>query len=93
MQAVALPATFLFAPAMPAAASVGMHACLMMILAGLININPLYFIISAIVVHMGLVAWGFKEPHLEKVMQAKGYGYKSTKNLGKVEGFKQKYSP
>lgn len=94
-KAVAMPPNVMFAPMVPAAANMGLWSLLMMfsqvVFAG--TASPLLFIIGAIVSHIGLILWGFKEPHLSTVMQARGQSMRSTKNLKPTKDFKSKYVP
>ncbi len=94
-KAVAAPPMFLFAPLLPAAASMGLWAVLMMFSQVIIpgGINPLLFIIGGIISHIGLVYFGFKEPHLSTIVQARGQSLKATKSLVKVKEFKTFYAP
>ena len=93
LHAVANPATFLFAPMKPAIASLGMHFAAMMLAVGALDINPLLFIVAAVASHIGIIMWGFKEPHLERVLQARGMGYKATRNMAGKKTYRQKYTP
>jgi len=94
-KAVAAPQMFLFAPLIPAGASLGLWAVLMMfsqvIFGG--GANPLWFIMGAFTSHIALIVLGFKEPHLSTVMQARGQSMRPTTNLISAKGFRNKYVP
>ena len=88
LKAVAQPPKFLFAPMVPAIINLGVQLPFLFIGIGVMDINPLFFITTIVLVHAALVGAGFKEPHLSTMLQAYGQTYMRTTNLYAVKGNK-----
>lgn len=88
LKAVANPPKILWGPFLPVLLNLGLQFPLMFMAIGLGDINPLLFLISILIVHIVIVAFGVKEPHLSNMLQAFGQNYKPTRNLYKVKGMK-----
>lgn len=91
LKAVAQPPKFLLAPFVPAVINMGIQFPMLFIGIGLADANPLFFALSLIGVHLMLVAAGFKEPHLSKMLQGYGQTHKVSTNLYAVKG--NKFAP
>ena len=88
LKAVANPPKILWGPFVPVLMNLGIQFPLMFMAIGLGEINPLFFLISVLVIHIIIVAFGIKEPHMSNMLQAYGQTYRQTKNLYKVKGMK-----
>lgn len=73
LKAVAMPPRLFWAPALPAAINLGLQFCFLIICLGLTSINPLWFVISIVSVHIVIVILGVKEPHLSNMTKSRGY--------------------
>ena len=91
LKAVAQPPKFLFAPFVPALINLGIQFPMLFIGIGVGEMNPLYFIVSILLSHIGLAAYGAKEPHMSTMLQAFGQTRKVSKNLYSVKG--NKFAP
>lgn len=88
LKAVAQPPKFLFAPMVPAMINMGIQFPLLFMGIGVAEINPMFFILTILIAHGGLVGAGIKEPHLSTMMQAYGRSNKISTNLYTVRGNK-----
>jgi hypothetical protein len=87
LKAVAQPPKVLWAPMVPCVINLGVQfPVLFMGLSA--DLNPLVFVTTIILAHLGLVYAGIKEPHLSTMMQAYGQTSKRSKNLYSVRGNK-----
>ncbi len=88
LKAVANPPKILWGPFLPTLLNVGIQFPIMFMFIGLGDINPLVFVFSIVIVHVGVVLAGAKEPHLSSMIQAFGQTRKVTTNLYAVKGSK-----
>ncbi|MFV0627068.1 MAG: hypothetical protein ACK5N8_06955 [Alphaproteobacteria bacterium] len=91
LKAVANPPKILWGPFLPTLLNLGLQFPLMFISIAAIDINPLLFVMSIILVHLSIVAWGTREPHISNMIQAYGQTRVSTNNLYKEKG--NKFAP
>lgn len=91
LKAVAQPPKFLFAPFVPALVNLGIQFPMLFIGIGLADMNPLFFIVSILLSHAVITAYGVKEPHMSTMLQAYGQSNKISKNLYSVKG--NKFAP
>lgn len=87
-KAVANPPKILWGPFLPVILNLGVQFPLMFMFIGAFDINPIMFMATVILGHVGIVAAGVREPHISNMMQAYGQCYKPTNNLYKVKGSK-----
>ena len=71
-RAVAMPPRTFWAPSRPALFNLGVQLPMTFILNGFGFFNPLYIVVTILIVHLGIVALGVREPHLSKMMEAQG---------------------
>lgn len=88
LKAVANPPKILWGPFLPVLLNIGLQFPLMFMAIGAFKANPLFFLISILVVHLVIISLGVKEPHLSTMLQAFGQNYKPTANLYKSKGMK-----
>ena len=88
LKAVAMPPKFLWAPFLPALANLGVQFPMMFIIMGFVDYNPFLFVISIVIVHAFLVAYGAKEPHLSTLLASYGLFAGGSKNVYKSKGTK-----
>ena len=83
LKSVAMPPRVFWAPMFPMFVNFVLQMSIMMILMGAFpgEINPLTFIFTFLIVHIGLVAYGVREPHLSKIMQSRGPFLMTYKNV------------
>ncbi len=91
LKAVANPPKILWGPFLPVLLNIGLQFPLMFMAIGVFNMNPLFFLVSIVIVHVFIVSLGVKEPHLSTMIQAFGQTRKPTTNLYKVKG--DKFAP
>ena len=91
LKAVANPPKILWGPFLPVLLNIGLQFPLMFMAIGVFNMNPLFFLVSIVIVHVFIVSLGVKEPHLSTMIQAFGQTRKPTINLYKVKG--DKFAP
>jgi len=91
LKAVANPPKIFWGPFLPVLMNFGLQAPFLFIFIGAFNVNPLFFLVSVILVHIGLVFLGAKEPHISTMIRAFGQTNLTSKNLYKVKG--NKFAP
>jgi len=72
LRAVAMPPRLFWAPFIPACGNMAVQMACMFICMAITNINPLMFVASIVLVHVGLAVWGAKEPHLSNMAKSQG---------------------
>ena len=88
LKAVAQPPKFLFAPLVPALVNLGVQFPMLFMGIGVADVNPLFFIMTIISMHVFIATMGYKEPHLSTMMQAYGQTNKISNNLYAQKGNK-----
>ena len=90
LKAVAMPPRVFWAPMLPMVANFSVQMAIMVMLQGAFpgRIIPDFFIWSFVIVHIFLVIYGVKEPHLSKIMQAQGPFIKFYKKVYRCRGNK-----
>ena len=90
LKAVAMPPKIFFAPMMPAVLNCAVQMALMIALMGAFpgEINPLTFIFTFTIVHVILVVYGVREPHMSKILMSRGPFLMPTKNVYHSRGHK-----
>jgi len=91
LKAVANPPKIFWGPFLPVLLNFGLQAPFLFIFIGAFNVNPLVFLITIILVHIFLVFWGAKEPHISSMIRAYGQTNRTSRNLYKVKG--NKFAP
>ena len=91
LKAVANPPKILWGPFVPTLLNFGLQFPFMFMGIGIFNANPLVFVCSILAVHVFVVLYGAKEPHISKMISAFGQGRKVSTNLYKVKG--DKFAP
>ena len=91
LKAVAAPPKILWAPFVPVILNIGVQFPFMFAAIGTFEANPLIFVVTIAIVHLGIIIWANKEPHISNMMQAFGQCYHFTKNIYKVKG--KKFAP
>ena len=71
-RAVAMPPRLFWAPAKLVMANLGVQLPFTFMLNAFGDFNPIFLVISILVVHLGIIAAGVREPHLSKMMEAEG---------------------
>lgn len=72
LKAVAQPPKIFWGPVLPVMLNAGLQFPFMFMAIGLGDINPLFFVASIILIHLGIVAYGVREPHLSAMIQSFG---------------------
>ncbi len=88
LKAVANPPKILWGPFLPTLINLALQFPLMFMSIGVLKINPIFFLASIVLVHVAIVLYGSKEPHISAMIQAYGQTYRKTNNLYKVKGNK-----
>ena len=90
LKSVAMPPKVFWAPMMLMIVNFSIQMAIMMMVMGAFpgKVNPLVFLITFFLSHIGIVAYGVKEPHLSKMMQAQGPFIKFYKNVYRSRGKK-----
>ena len=91
LKAVANPPKILWGPFLPTLLNLGIQFPIMFISMGIFQMNPLIFVITIVLAHMGIIYWGGKEPHISAMIQAFGQGRRISNNLYKEKG--NKFAP
>jgi hypothetical protein len=92
LRAVATPPTIFWAPYLPAAINMGLHALLMVYGLSLLKISPLVFIVTLLLVHGFIAGQGARAPHLSTLIMCWARGLIPTKNLPRRRRVKR-YAP
>jgi hypothetical protein len=87
-KAVAQPPKIFWGPVLPVILNLGLQFPFMFMVLGLGDVNPLWFVVTIVLAHVGIIAAGVKEPHLSAMIQAFGKTNKVSTNLYKVRGNK-----
>ena len=89
LKAVCMPPRLFLAPFTLAIGNFVVQVALMFICLAFWEMNPLYTLISVVVVHILLIMAGTREPHLAHILQAGGLnGPATTHNIYKSKGVK-----
>ena len=90
LKAVAMPPKVFWAPMLPMIANFAVQMAIMIMVMGAFpgKVNPLTFIFTFTLVHVALVAYGVREPHMSKIMQSQGPFIKSYQTIYKSRGKK-----
>ena len=91
LKAVANPPKILWGPFLPTLLNLGVQFPIMFIFLGLVDVNPLFFVITIVSAHAFVVMWGVKEPHISSMIQAFGQTRRVTTNLYREKG--NKFAP
>ncbi len=88
LRAVAMPPRLFWAPMVPAMANLGLQFPMVFMFIAIWDINPLMMVVTILIVHLGLIAAGAKEPHLSNMMKSRGPFMKTYKNIYSERGTK-----
>lgn len=92
LKAVAMPPRIFWAPAVPAIINVAVQLSIMFLWItsdlGSGGSNPLFFIATIVFVHIFIIIYGVKEPHLSNMMRAWGPLASPSRNVYKGKGNK-----
>jgi len=91
LKAVANPPKILWGPFLPVLMNVGIQFPIMFMFLGTFDVNPLWFMVSLVSVHVFCIGLGVKEPHISTMIQAFGQTAKKTTNLYEEKG--NKFAP
>lgn len=91
LKAVANPPKILWGPFLPVLLNMGIQFPLMFMFMGIVQANPLWFMVSLLLGHVFVVLLGAREPHISTMIQAFGPTSKKTTNLYSVKG--NKFAP
>ena len=92
LKSVAMPPRVFWAPMVPAIVNFATQVPLMFIWIGLFGGNPIWAMVTVFSVHLMIVVYGAKEPHLSHMMLAWGQnGPMLTKNIHYSRG--NKFAP
>ncbi len=85
-----MPPKVFWAPMLPMIANFAVQMASMIMVMGAFpgKINPLTFMLTFTLVHVALVAYGVREPHMSKIMQSRGPFIKFYQNVYKSRGKK-----
>ena len=88
LKAVAMPPRLFWAPFLPAGANMGIQFPIMFIGLGVFDMNPLLFVFPIVFVHIVLIIYGAREPHLSAMVRAYGPMAGGSQNIYKSKGTK-----
>lgn len=88
LRAVAMPPKMFWAPFLPAVTNLAVQFPFMFIGMGVLGWNPLVFVFPIVIVHVFLIVYGSKEPHLSTMMRSYGPMSGGSKNMYKSKGSK-----
>ena len=88
LKAVAMPPKIFWAPMLPAAINLALQFPFMFIGMGVFQLNPLVFAFPIVFVHIFLIIYGSREPHLSTMMRTYGPMAAGSRNLYKSKGTK-----
>ena len=85
-----MPPTLFWAPMYVAFVNFIVQMAIMFILMGVLGgeYNPLTSLITVVLVHIVLIMYGVREPHMSKIMQSRGPFLMPTKNVYRSWGHK-----
>lgn len=87
LKAVAVPVRVLWAPMIPALANVSIQAPILFFWVAMEK-NPMIFMITLFLVHIIIVAYSVKEPHLSNMLKSQGPFFTKTKTMYSGRGNK-----
>lgn len=87
LKAVAMPPKVFWAPMVPAIANVALQSVFLIMWIAT-NHNPIFFIATFALAHIGIIIYGVKEPHLSRMMKASGPALIPSKNIYPTKGNK-----
>lgn len=87
LKAVAMPPRVFWAPMVPAIVNIAVQAPIMFMWIAFGN-NPIFFIATLLLAHIGIVIYGVREPHLSNMMKAAGPMMSPSKNIYPSKGNK-----
>ena len=88
LKAVAMPPRVFWAPMYPAVVNFAIQMGIMSVCTVALGLNPIYFIGTIAVSHIGIAAYSFREPHLSKMMLTFGPMASKSKNVYPEKGNK-----
>ena len=88
LKAVAMPPRMFWAPFLPATINLALQFPFMFIGMGVLGLNPLLFVFPILFVHVFLIIYGSREPHLSAMIRAFGPMAGGSKNIYKSKGTK-----
>lgn len=88
LKAIAMPPRMFWAPFLPATINLAVQFPFMFIGMGVLNLNPILFIFPIVFVHVFLIIYGTREPHLSAMIQTYGPMAGGSKNIYKSKGTK-----
>ncbi len=90
LKAVAMPPKVFWAPMLPAVVNFSVQMAIMMVFMGGLPgvVNPLVFVFTFLLGHIGIIIYGARDPHLSKMMQSYGPFMSKTKNIYHSRGNK-----
>lgn len=93
-RAIANPPTLMFAPAWVAMGNIMLQFNFWLLFSGIFGtaINPLILGASIVGMHIIIIMWGIKEPHLASIIVAWGHSMRGTSNMLPRKG-RNKYVP
>ncbi|MBO5442949.1 MAG: hypothetical protein J6A33_04090 [Alphaproteobacteria bacterium] len=91
LKAVANPPKILWGPFLPVLMNLGVQFPIMFMFIGVMDVNPIVFLVSIVLGHLAAVALGVRDPHISTMIQAYGQTHKTTSNLYKEKG--NKFAP
>ena len=92
LKAVAMPPRVFWAPMIPAIVNFSTQVPLIFIWIGFFNGNPIWAIWTILAVHIVIIVYGAREPHLSHMMLAWGQnGPANTRNIYRSRG--NKFAP
>ena len=92
LKAVAMPPRIFWAPMIPALVNFSTQVPLIFMWIGLFNGNPIWAMATILLVHIFIIVYGAREPHLSHMMLSWGQnGPANTKNIYPSKG--NKFAP
>jgi hypothetical protein len=90
LKAVSMPPKVFWAPMLPMVVNFSVQMALMCVFQGAFpgKVNPLMFMFTFLIVHIIIVIYGTKEPHMSKMMQSYGPFLMPSKNIYRSRGDK-----
>lgn len=87
LKAVAMPPKVFWAPMVPAIANISLQTVFLIMWIATRH-NPIFFIATIGLAHIGIIIYGVKEPHLSNMMKASGSFLAPSKNIYPSRGNK-----
>ena len=88
LKAVANPPKIFWGPVLPVMMNLGIQFPIMFMFMGTFDVNPLWFIVSIVLMHIVIVALGARDPHMSAMIQAFGDSRHKSTNVYKEKGDK-----